>query len=368
MLYLFVLYGCSYGLLLLCLIIGWRRRQAFQQPKTQDVHLISVLIPARNEEKNILFLLRDLAQQQHVAFEVIVIDDHSDDETVATVQQFIAHTQGNFRIIRSTLHGKKHALTQGVECAKGSVIVTTDADCRVSSTWLSTIHIYFQQTEVKMAFGGVTMQQGASFFHDLQAIEFSSLIGSAAASAALGFPMMCNGANVAFRKSVFNEVGGYEENIHIPSGDDEFLMRKIAAHYANGIYFVRHEDAVVTTEPCNTVAQFIHQRLRWAGKWRHNTSVYTVLLAVYVFSVQIITLICFGLLFFADGRLFASALSFLVMKVLLEYVFLRSTCKFLRTRWNSIAFIALQFIYPLYVTGIGIFAHFLPQRWKGRPL
>lgn len=350
------------------MLLLWR---AWQNPRTvtkkQDtIPFISVVVAARNEEKNIEALLHDLSRQRYASYEVIIVDDHSHDNTLQRAQ-YVTKEYTSFSIISSTHTGKKLALTEGVKHAQGSIIVTTDADCRVPAHWLSAIAIYFQQPEVKMVFGGVRMEQ-KNFFDDLQAIEFGSLIGSAAATAAMGYPTMCNGANIAYRKAVFEEVNGYSGNTHVSSGDDEFLMRKIKALYPTGIYFVNDEQAVVTTQPNETVGAFIRQRLRWAGKWRHNTSVYTTLLAVYIFLIQAITLVCWTLLFFYDGRLQVTALLFLTVKTLTEFLFLRSVCRFLRCRWNGLAFITLQFIYPFYVTGIGLFAHFIPQQWKGRPL
>jgi biofilm PGA synthesis N-glycosyltransferase PgaC len=335
--------------------------------KQQDIApFITVLIAARNEAKNIHDLLEDLLKQNYPSYEVIVVDDHSEDNTIEIAARF-TREYTSFRVIRSAKPGKKLALTEGVKHAQGSIIVATDADCRVPEHWLSAIAIYFQQPEVKMVFGGVRMQQ-ENFFHDLQAIEFSSLIGSGAATAAMGYPTMCNGANIAYCKAVFEEVNGYTGNEHVPSGDDEFLMRKIKAIYPAGIYFMNDARSVVITQPNETAGAFIKQRLRWAGKWRYNSSAYTMLLAIYIFSIQVITVLCWGLLFNSDERLQVTALLWLAVKALLEFLFLSSVCRFLGCRWNGLAFMMLQVIYPLYVMSIGLFAHFIPQQWKGRTL
>ena len=366
MLYLLVLFGCSYAVGVLVLWRAWSNLRTVQSEEQQAAPFITVLIAARNEAKNIGALLEDLSRQNYSSYEVIIVDDHSEDNTVEIAARF-ASEYTSFKIIRSAQAGKKLALTEGVRHAQGSIIVATDADCRVPAQWLSAIAIYFTQPKVKMVFGGVRMQQ-RNFFHDLQAIEFSSLIGSGAATAAMGYPTLCNGANIAYRKAVFEEVNGYTGNAHVPSGDDEFLMRKIKAMYPDGIYFLSDGDSVVATQPNETVGAFIRQRLRWAGKWRYNTSTYTMLLAIYIFSIQVMTLLCWGLLFYSDERLQVTAVSFLLVKALLEFFFLRAVCRFLGYRWNSLAFMTLQVIYPLYVMSIGLFAHFIPQRWKGRPL
>lgn len=366
MLYLLVLLGCSYGVGLLAMWRAWRNPRAVMPGQHDTAPFITVVVAARNEAKNIGALLEDLSRQNYTAYEVIMVDDHSEDNTVA-IAECMAAKYTSFQVLRNTYSGKKQALTEGVKHAKGSIIVATDADCRVPPQWLSSVAVYFQQPHVKMVFGGVRMQQ-RNFFHDLQAIEFSSLIGSGAATAGMGYPTLCNGANIAYRRDVFQEVNGYTGNTQVPSGDDEFLMRKINALYPDGIYFMRDIQSVVTTQPNETAGQFIQQRLRWAGKWRYNTSAYTMLLAIYIFLIQVMTVLCWGLLFYRDERLQVAALSFLLVKTGLEFLFLRSVCRFLGCRWNSLAFMTLQVIYPLYVMGIGLFAHFIPQRWKGRPL
>ena len=109
---------------------------------------LSVIIPARNEANNIENLLLDLQKQQYSDFEVIVVDDHSEDNTLEVVERFI---QSNpwCRLLSNLHSGKKAALTLGIESAKGSIIVTTDADCRISSGWLSALKRYFGRKEIK---------------------------------------------------------------------------------------------------------------------------------------------------------------------------------------------------------------------------
>ena len=137
-----------------------------------------------------------------------------------------------------------------------------------------------------MVFGGVKLE-GSSFFSALQSHEFLSLIGTGAATLWYGLPSMCNGANLAFRKAIFFEVGGYANNLHIPSGDDEFLMRKIFQLFPEGIQFVSDSDAVVSTPASLALKEFVHQRVRWAGKWKHNVSSWNAVVAIFIFCFQL---------------------------------------------------------------------------------
>jgi biofilm PGA synthesis N-glycosyltransferase PgaC len=360
---LFVLYF----LLVVGLIIGWRRALNMQRPEPRVVeNYLSVIIPVRNEQSVVAFLIEDLRGQTYESFEVIFVDDHSDDETYAIVEA-LSREEEHFKIIRSAGKGKKHALSSGVALAKGNVIVTTDADCRIGPEWLTGVNQYFQNEDIKMAFGGVRIMEDDSFFSNLQAIEFSSLIGSGAAVQTLGLPAMCNGANLAIRKKILDEVGGYEDNIHIPSGDDEFLLRKVHAKYPHGIRFMATSETIVVTMPLPDLDEFIHQRIRWAGKWRHNDHVYAKALALAILFFQITFLLMIPLAF---AGVISAEVCLLLMagKFAFEFFFLSQVTRFLETKWSWGAFILLQFLYPVYVVFIGIGSHFQGFVWKGRKL
>jgi biofilm PGA synthesis N-glycosyltransferase PgaC len=362
-----IIFFAFYFIILCLLIVGWNRAVQYELSlKTEKSKLfISVVIPVRNEGHNIKYLLMDLEKQDHADFEVIIVDDHSEDNTVHLVQDVVIRNP-RFRIIHNTGEGKKTALTLGIQAAKGTIIITTDADCRVSAEWISTLARFFGEEELKMVFGCVRMEAN-SIFSSAQSLEFASLIGSGMAMASWEFPVMCNGANLAFRKSVFEEVGGYKGNLHIPSGDDEFLMRKILAVYPNGIKPVLHLQSVVTTLPNSTLKEFFQQRIRWAGKWTANNSRLSRTLAAFVFCFQLTTILL--PLFVAFGWIDIQTFIILILsKASLEFLFLKRITKFLSLRWDWVAFVLLQLIYPLYVVFIGVLSNFNSFEWKGRKL
>ena len=230
---LFFVYLIFVGLL----IIGWDKSLTRQVLDDHGHHpLLSIIIPVRNEQAGIGNLLEDIRIQSYQNFEVIVVNDNSLDDTTDVVSNFLLRDQ-RFILLPSQGNGKKKALVTGINASRGEIIVTTDGDCRVGVDWLKTTLKYFQVSSTKMVFGGVRLQ-GSSFFAMVQSHEFLSLLGTAAATLWFGFPSMCNGANLAFRKGTFFEVAGYTNNLHIPSGDDEFLMRKIFKLYPHGIQFV----------------------------------------------------------------------------------------------------------------------------------
>ena len=350
-----------YFLFMVILLAGWKKAMTVAAPNVPPKEfMISVVVPVRNEEFNIGSLLNDLSRQEYRNFEVIVVNDDSEDETLWAVSQ---SQLKNIHVIHSKGKGKKAAITAGVRAARGPVVVTTDADCSLSEDWLKQIRNQFMDQEVMMAFGGVRMSGTDSFFNMLQKMEFASLIGSGAATAAMGMPTMCNGANMAFRKKVFSEVKGYDGNINVPSGDDEFLMHKIHKRYPDGIRFMGSPDAVVTTTVQPDRHAFINQRVRWASKWRYNTSRFSQAVAVLVILFQVAFIANWFLIF---TTFILQSLFYIAIKIILEAAFLLQVCRFLRIRWKWLTFFSLQVIYPFYVIGIGVASFFRPFEWKHR--
>ena len=350
-----------YFVLLILLLTGWNRAMRQREvPPLRKRPLISVVIPVRNEEMRMWTLLENLSLQEYTPFEIVVVDDDSQDETLWVARQ---SDLKNLRVIQSKGRGKKEALASGIRASKGTIVVTTDADCLFPPQWLTLVCTEFQDPAVMMAFGGVRMEGDSAFAGSLQEMEFSSLIGSGASTAALGFPTMCNGANLAFRKKVFSEVKGYDDNLGIPSGDDEFLMHKVNKAHPGSIRFINKPSAVVRTEAQPGLRAFLNQRIRWASKWRYNSSAFAKTLAVLVLVLQISFIANWVLLFSPDVL---PALFLMAVKMILEAAFLLQVCRFLETRWNWLAFLALQVLYPVYVVAVAAASFTMPFQWKNR--
>jgi biofilm PGA synthesis N-glycosyltransferase PgaC len=249
--YFLILFG-FYFVLLVILRIGWTKAVALKETQSREKPLfISVVVAMRNEECNIESLLHDLFHQNYLPsdFEIIIVDDHSTDESVHRAQAI--NTLQNLSIIflNEESKGKKAALTHGINLAKGDIIVTTDADCSLHPNWLANINSKFQDNKINMAAGMVTIANEENFFSRWQQMEFASVMGTGISAFGWSKPLMCNGANLAFRKRIFEEVKGYEGNEHIASGDDEFLMRKIMTQYPGSVYLLSSPETIVITKP-----------------------------------------------------------------------------------------------------------------------
>ncbi|NOT76816.1 MAG: glycosyltransferase [Cyclobacteriaceae bacterium] len=355
-----------YCILLIVLLVGWIlvRRQSISLNKVATPG-ISIVLAARNETNLIENIITDFSRIAYPSdkFEAIIVNDHSTDDTVLRAEQ-LTKNFSNIRILHlpQGKEGKKQALTFGIENSSFEIIAATDADCRISKNWLRCIASHFETDETKMVIGAVKLTAGKSFFKRLQVMEFISLVGSTASTIGLGHPIMCNGANLAFRKDTFKEVKGYEGNLQIASGDDEFLMRKIFKRYPTGIKFLNFYEAVVSSLPQESISGFFQQRLRWAGKWKHNSDLVTQAIAVLILLAQISFI---GLIIRNLNSVDATVV-LIGVKLFLEGTMIFWTGRFLERRFDVLAFAALQILYPVYVVVIGIASLMISYRWKNR--
>ncbi|WP_338792103.1 glycosyltransferase [Bernardetia sp. MNP-M8] len=354
----------------------------------------SVLIPVRNESQNIAVLLNDLASQDLDTnnFEVLVLDDNSDDNTAEIVTNLVQKMPYSLQLISVPMADsahKKRAITLGVSKAKFEYIITTDGDCRVQKSWLSTFSnfIDYKEKRDEKAFfiaGAVRLNYKRDFFAALQASEFATLIGSGGAALNLGFPFTCNGANMAYSKELFEELGGYEnqeksntikDGYQISSGDDEFLLHKFHKVYPKNIFFLKSDKAIVETEATQTWNHFYNQRKRWASKWNQHKKISHAAISMFVFLVQVFTLLMFVFMAFdiftTDFYLTNSELrkylylTFFI-KMSTEFLFLFSVLHFLRQLKAIFTLPFWWMFYSFYAIFFGIAAQKKGYNWKGR--
>ncbi|MHA4739314.1 glycosyltransferase [Dyadobacter sp. MSC1_007] len=363
----------SYALFTLLLAFFWQKnKKPVKSAQTEQV-FISVIIPVRNEAENIPLLLRDLAAQTWPAsqFEVLVMDDSSTDNTAEVVKNISRTAPCNIRLITlpdvRTSSPKKRAIETAISQAKGKLVVTTDGDCRARPGWLAAVAAHYAATGAKLISSPVTFNGETSFTDHLQTVEFASLIGSGAASIAAGYPSMCNGANLAYEKDAFLAVNGYDGVRHLASGDDEFLMHKIAAAYPGSVHFLRNREAIISTAPHKKWNDFFRQRKRWASKWKHYQSKTPLVLALYIFACNL-SCILSAILWLSGYLGTSSFLILLALKCVPEWLFLGSVLMFLQKTASLIYIPITQIFYPCYVCFFGLAAQKPHYEWKGRKL
>jgi poly-beta-1,6-N-acetyl-D-glucosamine synthase len=362
-----------YCAMITLIIVGWSKKQK-TPPAAPDRKLpyISVVIPVRNEAKNILSLLEDLNNQDYPVhlFEVIVVDDQSTDGTYELVCSKLNDysfklTQLKLPSFPLSVSTKKLAIKMGVEAANGDYILTTDGDCKVKNGWVSSYGRFLQSRRFSFVAGMVTFHQEKTFFDQLQTAEFAVLVGVGASSIQWRKPIMCNAANMAFSKNAFLQIEGYKDVEHIISGDDGFLMEKLAAIDKNGIGLNTNKNAIVLTRPQSSLKAFYHQRKRWASKWKlhNNTATISVAIILFIFHFTLLLTMTFSLLGYYPIGVF---LFQFLLKAIFDFAFLRIMLNYLDKRLNFAIFLTIEAIYSIYTVFFGITANFGGFKWKDR--
>ena len=335
---------------------------------------ISVIIVVRNEADNILQLLEDLDKQtlKGDSFEVIVMDDFSEDDTYSIIEEFSKKSKFPLSVFslqnKENLSPKKAAISQAISMAKGELIVTTDGDCRVSENWLACISAFYKETGAFFISGIVTFYDEKTFFEKIQTIEFASLVASGASTLNLGMPTMCNGANMAYPKKIFEEVNGYELVGQIASGDDEFLYHKIAKKHPAKVFFLKSRETIVYTKAKKTLSEFYYQRKRWGSKWKYYKDNIIKTLALFIFVVNFRLLTAFFLAL-SGYYSFIILIMQAALKFTFECVFLALVLCFFGKKNFIYLIFPLQLIYALYVVFFGMIVNFRKDYlWKGRRL
>jgi cellulose synthase/poly-beta-1,6-N-acetylglucosamine synthase-like glycosyltransferase len=359
----FVLVYCFF---ILKIAYVWNSIKPSASPtNTATENFFSILVPIRNEESNIIKTLSSILDNNYdkESYEIIVINDHSKDNSETIVKDYIiAHSNIRLLNLENEITGKKQAVTYGVSQAKGDIILCTDGDCQVPANWIQGYNEgYNNNKNAKLIFGGVRYYT-KSFIEKLLQMELMGLVGIGAVSATLGHPSMINGANFSYKKEAFDVVNGYEGNEYIPSGDDEFLLRKIFKNYPNGISFLKNQNTIVNTKPPQGINELFNQRKRWAGKWKMHKDWFSRLIPITIFTFNLLLLLGIAISILQ----FHYLILFVLLKPMADLIYMSSVSRFYYTRLNMLTFLALQIVYPMYVVFFGITANFGSFTWKER--
>ncbi len=349
-------------------LLGYRWKKILSEDKNSVALTFSIILPVRNEEKCIEHILNDLQNQDFPKnrFEIIVVDDFSEDRTPDLVRSFLkksSHLIHLLQLSNKRETGKKYALTRGIEKANHDIILTTDADCRIGSQW---IHSFEKKitSDTQIVAGPVALH-GDGWFAKLQQLEFAGMMGFGAATIAVNNPSMCSGANLGFRKSAFLEINGYEGNIFLPSGDDEFLLYDIVKKYPNSASFLKSKHAIVRTDTHKSFRSFLNQRIRWTGKWKHNKNHKLRATAILFFLDYLLLLIVLSLCFVGHVPIRIIGMA-LFLRLLSNYFFLEPLYTFIGGGNLFFPLLSLQILYPIHVLFMGMRSIFGTYTWKGR--
>lgn len=334
---------------------------------------VSIVIPAKNEAKNIVNILNNLSQQTYPEdlFEVIVVDDKSQDYTATIVNDFMGNIS-NLQLlstagVESSLRYKKHPLNLGIRKSQGEILLLTDADCTVSSNWIAAMVSSFTEN-VGMVIGYSEASPVRTITQKLEALDFLMLLSAARGSAALGDPYACTGQNLAYRRQAFDAVGGFSAFASQVGGDDTLLMQQIKRQTSWEIVFSPDPDSFVKSTPQETAWGFITQRIRWATDtlqvWKTDPLFFGIIVVTFLANLLSLT---FPFMLFDNPLLIPIVCYGLCAKFAVEgAVMLKGTSFFNRQELRSVYLLwfLLQIPYITFMGLLSFFGNFLP--WGGK--
>ena len=360
----------SYLIVIGIITYGWFKLSALviENDNTLEVRL-SVVIAVRNEAGNIEHLLKQLVNQDYNSkfYEVIIVDDHSTDNTYHLVNHFLKKNTGvKINILHATGEGKKSALKEGVATSSAKLIVTTDGDCDVKPGWLKSIVTYYNYSGSRLIIGPVIYENEKTLLQKFFSLDFTSLVASGAGSAGAGLPLMGNGANLAFERDIYTDNKANDNSRKFVSGDDVFLIHEITKKYgAKAIGFLRSRNAIVSTLSPKNIGEFFNQRSRWASKATGYRLLWPVIVSLTVFLFNILLfLMLTGSLFFS--WLLPVYLLIILTKFIIDMPLVFSFLSFAEKSKLKTLLFFMEFIYPVYIVFVAVASLVFRFNWKGR--
>jgi len=333
---------------------------------------VSIIVPFRNEEKNISDTYNGLIAQNYPIekYEIIFVNDSSDDNSLQQLENltkkenvFIYSVPEDYSI---NAH-KKRAIRFGIEKSKGEIIVTTDADCIHKKDWLKSL-LKFIDEGTGFVSGPVEFNSTSNLFSKMQRLEFAGLVITGAGLIGSGNPIICNAANIAYRKKVFEEVGGFTFQMSLSSGDDELLMQKIHRDSDYQIKFALDKRSIVSTDANPSVKDFYHQRKRWASKglFYGDHLLLIKLILIFLFYLSLIIQPILGVVL--SFKFFLTFIGSFLIKLFIEYLVLRKGTGLLFDSKILKPFLITEILQVPYILVSGFMGMFGNLVWKDRKI
>jgi len=358
---IFLIILSIYFVSIVIVIIG--ASKSFPQLEEENLPTISVIVAARNEEENILDCIQSLNKLKYPEnkIEIILVDDNSTDKTGQIIDEFIA-AKPKFQKILSTeargeLKGKTLAIANAIGFAKNEIILTTDADCVVSPNWAKTIASYYVDDKVAIV-NGMTNQFEINNFAGMQSVDFICLLSTASGTINIGKPMSCIGNNMSYRKSVYDEVAGYE-NLKFSVTEDFRLLIAVNNLKKFKIIYPIDKDALVTSKACKTWKELYHQKKRWSVGGLDSEPSGALLISI-AFLTNLMMIL--SIMFFSKGLIIIIA-----SKIIIDYFFVFPVHQKLGLKLKLKHFLFFELYYIVYVVLMPIILIFSRKvYWKER--
>ncbi len=343
------------------------RKEQQNWPVPETLPSVSLIIPFRNEEKNLPGLVESLSGLQYPPnlLEIILVDDHSEDQGFSFLENAIIETNfQNVKLLKSPFakSGKKAALDFAVQHAGNEYLLFTDADCQLPSFWINDLILVQFHEKAEMVCGPVKIKTRA-FWQKLEMLETAALMATSASGILSGKPNFCNGANLLIRRTAYQEAQGKRKDKYLASGDDVFLLHQLQESKQKIAYCLL-EHCGVETDAHKSPKELVNQKVRWAGKWKSGLQGSNQGLAISVWLFHA----CFLWVLFYFGMEYPLAAFLLyAFKNMGETLLVEGFCHLPGYQRNSSKVFLFQIPYSFYVLFMGIRVLASSSfEWKGR--
>ncbi|MEL0455576.1 glycosyltransferase [Flavobacteriaceae bacterium SZ-1-7] len=375
MIFVAIIITVSYLFLIGSFIYGFDKIQPFTLEDVPAKTRFSIIIPFRNEAENLPRLLKSVEALNYPRnhFEIIFVDDASEDSSVEIIENFIAKrpfdcAQSDIKIIsneRKKESPKKDAITSGIKKAKNDWIITTDADCILPKYWLDSFDEFIQKTNALCLAAPVTYINENSFLNRFQLLDILSLQGATIGGFGIKKPFLCNGANFAYKKEIFQSLNGFDNNFKIASGDDIFLLEKVAKTYPKRLHYLKCEHSIVKTNAQPGWKTLISQRIRWAAKASAYKNWLGKLTGLTVLLMNILVIAGFTLSIIGVFSLRAW-IYIMIIKFNIDFYLIYKSASLFDQKEALRSLIFGFIIYPFFSVYVAFVSLFSKYTWKGR--
>jgi biofilm PGA synthesis N-glycosyltransferase PgaC len=349
------------SLLSLLIYIGYLVRSYIGFSKTEmftinDSHInktkTCIIICAKNEERTIEKCLSSVFSQNFdkELLEIILVNDGSTDNTKSIAEKFFQESKVPYQIINNTESiGKKKSITSAIENCNSELIICRDADTFTeNSNWLKTIVSYYEETDKQFIIAPLEIENKNGFLNQLQFFENSALAIITGGFAFYKKAFLCNGANLAFTKKIFEKIGGYKSHIDLNSGDDVLLLEDVKKVNPDLVGYLKTKNASVITYPLKSFQKLLQQKVRWASKFDKNPNQINAFLGIIVFLVHLFSL------FYLIKPIFTHhipvfGIIFICLRVLIDFLLLFLASRYFNRPVKWAWFLPMSVLYSFYV-------------------
>ncbi|GAA4294219.1 glycosyltransferase family 2 protein [Aestuariibaculum suncheonense] len=360
----------SYVILIGSFAFGFNKVHPFKDKNIIPKTRFSVIIPFRNEAKNLPQLLESINQLQYPKdlFEILLINDASEDDSADLINNFITSSAVFVKLLnnkRVSASPKKDAITTAIAEAKNEWIITTDADCILPDLWLNTFDVFIQENQVECIVAPVKYTAQNNFLNTFQILDLLSLQGATIGGFGIDKPFLCNGANFGYKKDLFKTLNGFDGNTETTSGDDIFLLEKAVKLNPKTVSYLKSDTAIVNTKAQPTWKTLISQRIRWAAKTSRYNNWFGKLTGSIVLFANLLIVLAF-IFTLLETMTTKNLIYLLMIKFSIDLYLINKSAQFFNQK-DVMKFYLFGFlIYPFFSVYVAIASLFSGYEWKGR--